>query len=149
MDIWFYHLQDQALERALPKLVEKAVERGWRVVVQTVDDLRLKAIDDLLWGYAPQSFLPHGVEGDVNSARQPVLLTSGAGNGNAAAARFCVDGAEIDVAADDGYERVILLFDGRNEVELAAARRQWSRLKGQGFDLAYWQQEGGGWSRRA
>ena len=148
MEIWFYHLQDQPLARALPRLVAKAVERGWRVVVQTVDDLRLKAIDDLLWSFAPESFLPHGLEGDANAARQPVLLTSGTGNGNDADARFVVDGAEVTVAPD-GYRRVILLFDGGNEAELAAARRQWSRLKGEGFSLAYWQQEGGAWSRRA
>ena len=59
-----------------------------------------------------------------------------------------MDGAEVAVAPD-AYQRVILLFDGGNEAELAAARRQWSRLKGEGFSLAYWQQEGAGWSRRA
>ena len=77
MEIWFYHLQDQPLERALPRLVAKAVERGWRVVVQTVDDLRLKVLDDLLWSFAPESFLPHGVEGDANAARQPVVPQGG------------------------------------------------------------------------
>ena len=149
MEIWFYHLQDQPLERALPRLVAKAVERGWRVVVQTVDDARLKAIDDLLWSYAPDSFLPHGVEGEAGAARQPVLLTTGTGNGNGAAARFCIDGAAVDVAALDGYQRVILLFDGGNEDALARARRQWSPHKGPGGTRAYGQPPGGGWSRRA
>jgi len=32
-DILFYHLQNQPLERVLPVLLEKSVERGWKVAV--------------------------------------------------------------------------------------------------------------------
>ena len=149
-EIWFYHLQSQPLGRALPALVAKAVARNWRVVIQTVDDLRLKAIDDLLWTYAPESFLPHGPAKEPNAAHLPVVLTCGRDNPNKAALRMYVEGAEVDVAAESTeYERVILLFDGGNDEELAAARGQWSRLKTDGFALAYWQQdERGAWSRR-
>ena len=149
-EVWFYHLQSQPLARALPKLLEKALARGWRVVVQTVDDLRLKALDDLLWTYAPESFLPHGSAREKGADRQPILVTTDAANPNGAALRMYVEGAEIDLDPDaTGYERVILMFDGGNEAELDAARRQWARLKGQGFALAYWQQgEQGGWEQR-
>ena len=148
-EIWFYHLQSQPLVRALPVLVEKAVERGWRVVIQTVDEQRLKLLDDLLWTYAPESFLAHGLV-DKDSARQPILLTMAHDNPNAAAVRMYVDGAEVALEPDDTrYERVMLMFDGRDEAELAAARRQWTRLKGQGFTLAYWQQsDEGRWDRK-
>ena len=149
-EIWFYHLQSQPLVRALPTLVEKAVERGWRVVVQTVDEQRLKLLDDLLWTYAPASFLAHGVASDKDAARHPILLTMSSDNPNAAQVRMYVDGSEVASAPETAvYERVMLMFDGRDETELAAARRQWTRLKGQGFTLAYWQQsEEGRWERK-
>lgn len=147
MEVWFYHLERQPFERALPALLEKALERGWRVVVQTVDDLRVKALDDLLWTYAAESFLPHASAGEKTAARQPIVVTREAGNPNAAALRIFVEGSEVSL--DGSYERIILVFDGRNEVELDAARRQWSRLKGEGATLAYWQQsEAGRWERR-
>ena len=78
------------------------------------------------------------------------MLTTSAGNPNGAALRMYVEGAEIDLApAVPAYERVMLLFDGRNEAELDAARGQWSRLKGAGFALAYWQQdEAGRWEQK-
>ena len=149
-EIWFYHLQSQPLVRALPVLVEKAVERGWRVAIQTIDEQRLKLLDDLLWTYAPESFLAHGVAPDKDAARQPIVLTLAADNPNAADVRMYVDGAEV--AMEPGaapYQRVMLMFDGRDEAELAAARRQWTRLKGQGFTLAYWQQsDEGRWERK-
>jgi len=138
------------LASALPLVLEKALERGWRTVVQTVDDLRLKALDDLLWTYKPEAFLPHATARDANAAAQPVLLTTDVSNANGAVLRIYVEGAEIELSPPaKGYERVILMFDGSNEAELDAARRQWSRLKGQGFSLAYWQQsEAGRWERK-
>lgn len=150
MEIWFYHLQSQPLERALPSLVEKGLQRGWRIVVQTCDERRLKALDDLLWTANPESFLPHGTMRDANATFQPILLTTEPGNPNGAAMRMYVDGADIALAPESAdYERVILLFDGRDDVEVAAARRQWSRLKAQGFTLAYWQQaDSGRWDRK-
>ncbi|HPG88472.1 MAG TPA: DNA polymerase III subunit chi, partial [Hyphomicrobium sp.] len=41
----FYHLEHQPLEKALPALIEKTLERGWRAVVQIGSDERLEAID--------------------------------------------------------------------------------------------------------
>ena len=127
------------------------MERGWRVAIQTVDDLRLKALDDLLWSFDKTSFLPHATARDGNAAAQPVLLTTDLKNTNAADMRVFVEGAEITLDKErDAYKRVILMFDGTNEAELEAARGQWSRLKREGFPLEYWQQgETGGWKRTA
>ena len=33
-EVLFYHLQSQPLERVLPELLEKCLERKWRAVVQ-------------------------------------------------------------------------------------------------------------------
>jgi len=34
-EVLFYHLQNMSLESVLPPLLEKSLERGWRVVVQS------------------------------------------------------------------------------------------------------------------
>jgi DNA polymerase-3 subunit chi len=149
-EVWFYHLQNQPLARALPALVEKAIERGWRVAIQTAGERDLKALDDLLWTYAAESFLPHGLASDPDCERQPVILTHEGGNPNGASLRIYAGEAEVDLdPASSLYKRAILLFDGRVDSEVSAARRQWSRLKTQGFTLAYWQQsEEGRWEQK-
>ena len=138
------------LASALPVILEKTLDRGWRACVQTVDDLRLKALDDLLWTYKPEGFLPHATLRDPNAATQPILLTTLCDNPNAAMLRVYVEGAEIELdPAAAAYERVIMMFDGGNDAELYAARQQWSRLKRMGSALAYWQQsEQGHWERK-
>jgi len=153
MEVWFYHLTAQPLEKALPILLERSIERGWTAVVQMATQERVTALDEFLWTYAEESFLAHGTAADGDAELQHVYLTTGPENPNGAEVRFFVEGAQIApvlAAGGDPYERVILMFDGNNDAELQAARLQWKELKAQGLELSYWQQgENGGWQKKA
>jgi DNA polymerase III subunit chi len=147
-EVLFYHLEHQPLERVLPSLVERTLERGWRAVVQAGSEERVEALDTLLWTYREESFLPHGTRRDGNSAEQPVYLTTNEENPNKAGVRFMVDGAET--AELSGYDRVVYLFDGRDETAVAKAREQWKAAKGAGCTVTYWQQSSEGrWEKKA
>jgi DNA polymerase III subunit chi len=149
-EFWFYQLRRRTLEQTLPALVERALQRGWRAVIQSRTPERLAAIDDLLWTHADDSFLPHGSQADGDPHLQLVWLTNAGDNPNGARLRFLVDGAEAEPYLDSDYERVILLFDGRDESSLAAARAQWRILKARDAALSYWQEtEEGGWKKQA
>lgn len=146
-EVLFYHLERVSLERVLPDLLERTLARGWRAVVQAASDERVEALDSLLWTYADDSFLPHGTVKDGAPERQPVFLTSGDGNPNAASVRFFVDGAGS--AEVGGYARLVFLFDGGDEDMVAHARRQWALAKEVGHDVTYWQQnERGKWEKK-
>ncbi len=147
-EVLFYHLQRQPLEAVLPPLLEKCLERGWRVVVEAGSPERVDALDATLWTYRDESFLPHGTFRDSGAGAQPVVLTADAANPNGANVRFAVDGADIGEAA--GYDRVVLVFDGNDPDALDPARAAWRRVKGEGHDATYWQQsENGRWEKRA
>ena len=147
-EILFYHLQRHPLERVLPALVEKSLERGWRVVVQAASEERVEALDAHLWIFRDDSFLPHGTWREAEAAEQPVLLTVHDSNPNGAAVRFLVDGAPVPVDAG-GYERIVLLVDGNDPDAVAAARERWSEGKAKGFEVTYWQaDENGRWQRK-
>ena len=149
MEVHFYHLQQKPLEAVLPILLEKSLERGWRVVVQATSAERLAALDDHLWTFSDESFLPHATDKEPDAAEQPIVLTLGGGNPNEAAIRFLVEGAPVP-AEVAGYERLVLLFDGNDEEALAAARVDWKSVKAAGHEATYWQQDARGrWERKA
>ncbi len=150
-EIWFYHLQRRTLEDVLPGLLERALQRGWRAVVQGASEERIAALDEHLWTHSDDSFLPHGSARDGDPEMQPIFLTTGADNPNRASVRFLIEGAEIAPILDRGesYERLMFLFDGNDPEALAGARTQWSGLKSRGLTLSYWQQgEDGRWEKR-
>lgn len=148
-EVLFYHLNRQPLERVLPTLVEKSLERGWRVVVQSSSEERVEALDAHLWTFTDDSFLPHGTWREAEAREQPVLLTVNDDNPNGATVRFLIDGAGIPADAS-AYARLVLLFDGNDADAVDAARTRWSEAKAQGFDVTYWQpDEQGRWQRKA
>ncbi len=148
-EILFYHLHRRPIERALPQLLEKSVERGWRVVVQASSEERIDALDAHLWTYDDRSFLPHGTWRDAEASEQPILLTVNSENPNSATVRFLIDNAPVpDDAA--GYERIVLMFDGEDEEALALARERWTDAKAKGLEATYWQSdEQGRWVKKA
>lgn len=145
-EVLFYHLETQPLERVLPALLEKTIERGWRAVVETVSGERASALDAMLWTYRDDSFLPHAIAGEATDADQPILIATDGGNANAAAVRFFVDGAVPRSGA--GYSRIVFLFSGHDPDAVTTARETWKALR-EGNELTYWQQDDSGrWTKR-
>ena len=135
------------LERALPKLLEKALERGMRALVVAGSRERAAQLDELLWTYDPASFLPHGSTG-LDPERQPVWLAEDDANLNRASLLVLIDGQSSERLAS--FERAIDLFDGRDRAAVAAARERWQACKQAGHRLSYWQQtRQGGWEKKA
>jgi DNA polymerase-3 subunit chi len=148
-EILFYHLQGQRIEGVLPALLEKSLERGWKVIVQGTSEERIEALDAHLWTYRDDGFLPHGTWREADAAAQPVLLSLTDSNPNGASVRFLIDGAPVPADAE-AYQRIVLLFDGEDEDAVAAARALWSEVKAKGFEATYWQSdEQGRWAKRA
>lgn len=147
-EIWFYHLEGWTLERALPPLLEKTRERGWRAVIRGGIPERLPSLSNHLWSYRDDGFLPHGLEGEDKAARQPILLTSESETPNEANVLFLIDQAKRgDISS---FERCILVFDGNDQDALKAARAEWRKAKEEGIDVSYWQQVGqGGFEKKA
>ena len=142
--IQFYHLRSTSRERAVPKLMEKALESGARVVLLAMHQATLKTLSDAMWTNDPNAFIPHGFAREANAEQQPIVLTLTQENPNQASILCLLDGA----APDDfsAYQKILDVFDGNNEDEVAAARLRWSRYKEQGHALQYVkQQPGGGW----
>jgi DNA polymerase III subunit chi len=147
-EVLFYHLQRQKLENVLPALLEKSLERGWKVAVQGSSEERIDALDAHLWTYRDDGFLPHGTWREPEAAQQPVLLTLTDSNPNAATVRFLIDGAPMP-ADPQSYQRIVLLFNGEDEEAVAAARENWSTVKKNGFEATYWQaDEQGRWAKK-
>jgi DNA polymerase-3 subunit chi len=147
-EVLFYHLLRQPIERVLPALLEKSIERGWRVIVQAASEERIEALDAHLWTYRDDSFLPHGSWHEPHPSEQPILLTVHDDNLNRATARFLLDGAPFpaDAAA---YERIVLIFDGEDPEAVETARARWNEAKQAGLAVTYWQpDEQGRWQRK-
>ena len=147
-EILFYQLERQSLEAALPGLLQRSLERGWRALVKIGSEERLEALNAHLWSFDDASFLPHGAAADGNAGEQPIFLTVGEDNPNGATVRFLVDGA--DASDFSGYERTVFIFDAADGEAIERSRAAWKSARAGGHEATYWRQdENGRWTKQA
>jgi DNA polymerase-3 subunit chi len=146
-EIGFYHLLSTPLERALPRLLERARAQGHKIVIRAASSERVEHLNALLWTYDEPSFLAHGSARDGNPANQPIWLSDRADNPNNASMLVLIDG----LAAEDlgSFARCVDLFDGNDPAAVEAARERWRQAQAGGHSLTYWQQTEAGWEKKA
>ncbi len=149
-EVRFYHLQRQSIEEALPLLVSRAYAAGYRQVLHFDDPGLAKTLDERLWTYDQDSFLPHGLAGGKHDAAHPILLTTGDAPEPVGDPCALIQVGAPRTPARDGFARVMVMFDGRDPDQVQAARDYWRMLKDSDDELSYWQQsDSGKWEQKA
>ena len=146
MQVDFYHLTATPLDRALPKIAEKVVATGARLLIVSASDDQRAALDRLLWTYTPDSFLPHARAGGETDADQPILIAPDVTPANGARHVAIVDAQWRDEAL--GFDRAFHFFD---DEAIREARLAWKALaERDGVERRYWKQDDAGrWEKAA
>ena len=122
----------------ISSIAEKVLAGDGRLLVIAEDEGFLARLDRLLWDQGATNFLPHGLAGGADDARQPILLSTSPDAPNQARNMLIADGQWRDAALS--YDRSFYLFDSST---LEAARLAWKLLAGRdGVDRRYWAQDG-------
>ena len=133
MKVDFYHLTQSPLERVLPSICEKLLANGERLLI-VGGEYQVRRLDEQLWTYASDSFLPHGREG---AETQPILLSTEPNPANGATNIALADGQWRDEAL--GFDRAFYFFDNEGR---DSAREAWRALKDRPeVEPRYWKQD--------
>jgi DNA polymerase-3 subunit chi len=140
----FYQLAGTPAEQVIASLADKVLESDGRLLIVVEDDAFLARLDRLLWDQGGTTFLPHGLAGGVDDARQPILLSSSPDAPNQARNLLIADGTWREAALT--YDRSFYLFD---DGSLEGARLAWKLLAGRdGVERRYWAREAGKWIKK-
>ena len=145
MQVDFYQLAGTPAEQVIGTLAEKVLETDGRLLIVAEDEAQLARLDRMLWDHGPTSFLPHGIAGGADDARQPILLSTSPDAPNQARNMLIADGQWREAALS--YDRSFYLFD---EATLDGARLAWKLLAGrEGVERRFWTQADGRWKQQA
>ena len=106
MQVDFYHLAGTPAEPVIARHREKVIEGDGRLLIVAEDEAFLARLDRVLWDQGDVSFLPHGLVGGTDDARQPILLSTSADAPNQARNMLIADGAWREAALT--YDRSFL-----------------------------------------
>jgi DNA polymerase III subunit chi len=140
----FYQLGGTPPEQVIASIAEKLLAQDGRLLIVAGDEALLSRLDRMLWDQGATGFLPHGLAGGSDDARQPILLSTSPDAPNLARNMLIADGEWRDAALT--YDRSFYLF-GAGALE--GARLAWKLLAGrEGIERRYWAQEGGKWVQK-
>jgi DNA polymerase-3 subunit chi len=141
----FYQLAGTPAEQVIASLAQKVLAADGRLLVIAEDEPFLAKLDRMLWDAGASSFIPHGLAGGPDDARQPVLLSTSPDAPNQARNMLIADGTWREAALT--YDRSFYLFDNNT---LEGARLAWKLLAGRdGVERRYWAQVDGRWKQQA
>ena len=144
MRVDFYQLGGARPEAVIATIAAKVVEGGGRLLVVADDESFLARLDRQLWDQDEGGFLPHGLAGGTDDARQPVLLSTSEDAPNLARNLLIADGQWREAALS--FDRAFFLF-GADALE--DARLAWKLLSGRdGVERRYWAQDDGKWTEK-
>ncbi len=145
MQVDFYQLGQTPFEQVIASLAEKLLAQDARLLIVAEDETLLARLDRMLWDLGATSFLPHGLAGGTDDARQPILLSTSPDAPNLARNMLIADGQWREAALS--YDRAFYLF-GQDALE--GARLAWKLLAGRdGVERNFWAQEDGRWVQKA
>ena len=145
MRVDFYQLGGTAADGIIAILAGKVLGDGGHLLVVAADESQLSRLDRLLWDEGETSFLPHGLAGGPDDARQPILLSTTPDAPNRARNLLIADGEWREAAL--AFDRAFYLFD---EEHLQGARLAWKLLSGrEGVERHYHAREDGRWTLKA
>ena len=145
MQVDFYQLGGTPPEEVIASIAEKLLAHDSRLLIVADEEGLLARLDRMLWDQAKMSFLPHGLAGGADDARQPILLSTSPDAPNRARNMLIADGQWRDAAL--AYDRAFYLFDSAT---LEGARLAWKLLAGrEGVERRYWAQMNGKWKQQA
>ena len=145
MQVDFYQLAGTPAEQVIASIAGKLLAEDSRLLVVAADDGLLARLDRMLWDQGATSFLPHGIDGGTDDARQPILLSTNPDAPNRARNMLIADGEWREAAL--AYDRAFYLFDATT---LEGARLAWKLLAGRdGVERRYWAQEDGRWKQKS
>ena len=141
MQVDFYQLSRDPVERVLPVIAERILAGGGRLLVVAGDGARLERLSGGLWEAGAETFLAHGLAGQGSENVQPILLSDRCEPGNGARHVALADGLWRDEAL--AFERVFYFFDIET---IDGARASWRALtKADDVTPRFWRQDGRKW----
>ncbi|HET7570025.1 MAG TPA: DNA polymerase III subunit chi [Gammaproteobacteria bacterium] len=121
----------QERERVACRLVEKARQHDQTVYIHVESSAQAAALDELLWTFRQQSFIPHARAGA--DADAPVLI--GCGDDMPPAGRALLINLDADVPLFfSGFERVMEIIDGDDQ-RRAQGRSRFRFYQDRGYPL--------------
>jgi len=135
-EVIFVEVTVSRMEIRACEIAEENYAQGRKLQIITVDQEQAERLDDLLWTFKPDSFVPHGLwVGLPDEPAQPVVITTSKEAVPGMDSLLMMGYGEVDLVSRFSHAFQLVLTD--NQDRLDTSRRYWTLRKDAGFSLRH------------
>jgi len=135
-EVLFVEVAASRMEMRACEIAEHTYAQGERLQIIAIDEEQAARLDDLLWTYKPNNFVPHGRWKSMdNESAQPVVITTRKERVPGIASLLTMDYCPVEMVQQ--FSKVIHVVVADNQERLEASRRYWTLLKDAGVSLRH------------
>jgi DNA polymerase-3 subunit chi len=135
-EVLFVEVTARRMEMRACEIAERTYTQGKRLQIIVADQSQARRLDDLLWTFRPDSFVPHGLfEEEKDQPPQPVVITTNLEPIPGIETLLMLNYCPIELVGQ--FSQVIHLIIVDNQERLQASREYWTQLKEAGFTLIH------------
>lgn len=139
----FYQLAATPLAEAVARIANKIFDLGLRACILTRDGREARELDEFLWRYPADRFLPHVVGTTEDPELQPVIIDTAPNDQNGATVLINAgQRTDLDPAAFDTVVEFVVT------AQLAESRERYRSYREQGCRMEYLVQTPQGWRKQ-
>ncbi|MGD9898769.1 MAG: DNA polymerase III subunit chi [Calditrichaceae bacterium] len=137
--VTFIELKITAKERYICQIVEKLFNKNLRTTVYVADKKAAFNLDNLLWNWKQESFVPHSIMNDPSMAPEdPVIITSNESFPALTDALILYD--PLPVSKFEGYRYIIDFAEIYDNTKLVESRKRYAAfLHKEEYELSFMQ----------
>jgi DNA polymerase-3 subunit chi len=138
-EILFVETTARRMEVQACEIAERNYLQGDKLQIIAENQEQAKRLDDLLWTFKPDSFVPHGIgTGSADESDQPVVIITEKERLGKINALLMMDYVEAELVSQ--FSRAVHLIVVDDPERLERSRGYWTELKEAGFTLRHQKQ---------
>ena len=142
---FFYNSSNRDLVADIALLTENIFKKNNRIVIFCTDQETAEVVDDYLWSFRDDSFIPHSIKKCGKTSLNPILVTSDLDEGYEHNVLLAFNGVLIKEKDWEKFTKIYYFFDDQNKKEKHNARSMWKSFSSFDVNCKYWINEKNKW----
>jgi len=142
---FFYNASHRDVVADITWLTENIFKKNNSIVIFCTDQETAKVVDDFLWSYKEDSFLPHALKKHEEVSLNPILVSTDLDEGFEHNVLIALNGVLINEKDWQRFAKIYYFFDDQDMTEKENARSMWKSFSSLDIDCKYWINEKNKW----
>ena len=142
---FFYNASHRDVVADVALLTENIFKKNNKIVIFCTDQETAEVVDDFLWSYRDDSFIPHSIKKHGESSLNPIIVTTDFNGGDEHNVLLALNGVFIKEKDWQRFTKIYYFFDDQDTKEKENARAMWKSFSSLNIDCKYWINEKNKW----